>query len=82
MPSKALKVVLRTANSVHVGLYRITGGRFANRVAGMPVLLLTTFGSRTGIPHTNPVVFLNDGDNYLVSTSYPSQGGRWRMRTT
>lgn len=50
----ALKLALRTANRMHVGLYRITRGRFANRVAGLPILLITTRGRKTGKLHTNP----------------------------
>lgn len=33
----------------------------------MPVLLITTFGRKTGKPRTNPVVYLRDGKDYLVS---------------
>lgn len=75
MPSKALKVVLRTANSMHVSLYRVSGGKFANRVSGLPILLITTFGRKSGKPHTNPVVYLRDGDTFLVSAS--SGGMAW-----
>lgn len=75
MSSKVFKRALRTANSIHVGLYRITRGRLANRVAGLPVLLITTYGRKTGKPHTNPVVYLRDGDDYLVSAS--SGGMDW-----
>ncbi len=71
----ALKLALRTANRMHVGLYRITRGRFANRVAGLPILLITTRGRKTGKLHTNPVVYLRDGDDFLVSAS--SGGMDW-----
>ncbi|MFN2199666.1 MAG: nitroreductase family deazaflavin-dependent oxidoreductase [Caldilineaceae bacterium] len=60
---------MRTANGLHVGLFRMTSGKFANRVAGMPVLLITTIGRKSGKPHTNPVVYLRDGENFLVSAS-------------
>ena len=69
MPSKALKLALRTANRMHVSLYRISGGKLANQVAGMPVLLITTWGRKTGRAHTNPVVYLRDGDDFLVTAS-------------
>lgn len=74
MPSKALKRFLRAANRMHVSLYRMSGGRIANRVAGMPVLLITTFGRKSGRPHTNPVVYLRDGDAFLVSASAGGMG--------
>jgi deazaflavin-dependent oxidoreductase (nitroreductase family) len=37
---------------------------------GLPVLLLTTTGRKSGRPHTNPVVYLRDGDDYLIAASY------------
>ena len=69
MPSKSLKLALRTANRMHVSLYRISGGKLANQVAGMPVLLIATWGRKTGRAHTNPVVYLRDGDDFLVTAS-------------
>ncbi len=38
-----------------------------------PMLLLTTTGRRSGRPHTVPLLFLTDGDGWLVIASY---GGR------
>ena len=37
MPSKLLLRVLKVANRLHVGLYRLSGGKVANRAAGMPL---------------------------------------------
>jgi deazaflavin-dependent oxidoreductase (nitroreductase family) len=68
-PSKRLKKVLNIANSIHVALYRMSGGKFANQIANLPVLLITTFGRKSGKPHTNPVVYIEDGQDYLVSAS-------------
>jgi hypothetical protein len=58
MASASLLRILRVANGLHVGLYRLSGGKLANRIANMPILLITTFGRKTGRPHTNPVVYL------------------------
>jgi deazaflavin-dependent oxidoreductase (nitroreductase family) len=60
---------MRAANSVHVGIYRMSGGKFANEVANMPLLLLTTFGRKTGKPYTNPVAYIKDGADFLVAAS-------------
>ena len=68
-PSKNLKRVLSIANNIHGGLYRMSGGKFANQMANLPVLLLTTFGRKSGKPHSNPVVYIRDGQDYLVSAS-------------
>jgi len=60
---------MKVANSVHVALYRISGGKFGNKGANLPVLLITTVGRKSGKPYTNPVVYLEDGQDYLVSAS-------------
>lgn len=67
--ASALKKVFQVANGTHVAVYRMSGGRFANTIASLPILLITTFGRRTGKPHTNPVVYIEDGQDYLVSAS-------------
>jgi deazaflavin-dependent oxidoreductase (nitroreductase family) len=68
-PSKSLKKVMQIANSIHVALYRMSGGKFANKIANMPILLITTYGRKSGKLHTNPVVYIKDGQDYLVSGS-------------
>lgn len=67
--SKGLKRVMKAANGLHAAIYRASGGRFASTTAKMPVLLITTFGRKTGNPHTNPLVYLRDGQDYLVSAT-------------
>ena len=68
-PSKGLKRVLKLANGPHVALYRMSGGRVGNKIADLPVLLITTFGRKSGLSYTNPVVYIKDGHDYLVSAS-------------
>jgi len=68
-PSKRLKRILRAANGLHVALYRKSGGKFANKIANLPVLLITTFGRISGKPTTNAVVFIQNGQDYLVSAT-------------
>ena len=69
MTSALLKRVVRLVTSLHAALYRRSSGKFANRVANLPVLLLTTFGRKSGKPYTTPVVYVMDGQDYLVSAS-------------
>ena len=57
---------LRAANPLAVRIYRRSGGRLGARAKGLPVLLLTVRGRRTGAEHTTPVAFLDLGDGYLV----------------
>jgi deazaflavin-dependent oxidoreductase (nitroreductase family) len=50
-------------------LYRGTGGRWGGKLRGMPVLLITVPGRKTGVKHTNPVVYLEDDGRYVVTGS-------------
>ena len=43
----------------------VVGGHFA----GAPLLLLTTSGAKTGQPRINPVMYLPDGDRWIVIAS-------------
>ena len=63
----------KAGNTASVWMYRRTGGKVNGRVRGVPVLLLTVAGRRTGAPHTTPVgYFERDGSYYLAA----SAGGR------
>jgi deazaflavin-dependent oxidoreductase (nitroreductase family) len=53
----------------HRALYRAGRGRILGTVAGMPVLLLTTTGRRSGKPRTTPLTFFRDGENLVVIAS-------------
>jgi deazaflavin-dependent oxidoreductase (nitroreductase family) len=50
---------------------RITGRKmtFAGLVSGLPVLLLTTTGARTGAPRTQPVLYLREGEGFVLVAS-------------
>jgi len=56
-----------------VFLYRVSGGKIGGSVNGFPVLLLTTTGRKSGKTHTNPVAYIQQGDEYLISASYAGQ---------
>jgi deazaflavin-dependent oxidoreductase (nitroreductase family) len=68
-PSNGLKKIGRTANKFHVALYRKSGGKFAGRIANLPLMVITTYGRVTGKPTSNAVVFIQDGQDYLVSAT-------------
>jgi deazaflavin-dependent oxidoreductase (nitroreductase family) len=50
-----------------LAVQRATGGRFSlSGTVGMPLLLLTTTGRRTGEPRVTPVTYAEDGGDLLV----------------
>jgi deazaflavin-dependent oxidoreductase (nitroreductase family) len=53
------------------GVFRLSRGRttFSAWVSGLPIVMLTTTGARTGQPHTLPVLGLPDGDRLVVIAS-------------
>jgi deazaflavin-dependent oxidoreductase (nitroreductase family) len=57
---------LRLTGKLNVPVYRLTGGRIGGRLNRAPVLLLTTTGRKSGQPRTAPVLYLEEGDDYVV----------------
>jgi deazaflavin-dependent oxidoreductase (nitroreductase family) len=54
-------------------VYRLTGGRstFTASAAGLPVVMLTTTGAKTGQARTAPVLGIEDGERLIiVATNY------------
>jgi F420H(2)-dependent quinone reductase len=63
-------VVVKTMSALNTWAFRLTGGRIGGKFAGgAPVLLLTTVGRRTGQPRTAPLLYLQEGDSYVVVAS-------------
>jgi deazaflavin-dependent oxidoreductase (nitroreductase family) len=53
----------------HVRAYRESGGEVGYIWNGVPILLLTVTGRRTGRELTSALIFARDGDDYLVVAS-------------
>lgn len=66
----------RIAITAHVGLYRLSGGTLGGHAQRMPVLLLTTIGRKSGKSHTTPLVYLPEGEDFVVVAS---NGGQARL---
>ena len=65
----------KVLSRIHTALYRLTSGVIGRRLVDNDMLLLTTTGRHTGDPHTVPLLYLGDGDRYVVFASW---GGRDR----
>lgn len=52
--------------------FRANEGRVGGQFAGVPVLLLTHKGAKSGKQRTNPLAYMQDGDRYLI---FGSKGG-------
>jgi deazaflavin-dependent oxidoreductase (nitroreductase family) len=57
---------LKATGKLNVPIYRLSRGRIFGNIGTAPVLLLTSTGRRSGQQRTAPVVFLADGERYIV----------------
>lgn len=72
--------VVRLVSRLQARRYRASAGRRGGTFRGRPVLLLTTTGRRTGRARTTPLVFVREGDDYVVvgSNAGHDRQPRWR----
>ncbi len=62
--------VVKVMSALNTWVYRATGGRVGGRfLRGAPVLLLITTGRKTGKPRTAPLLYLEQGDAYVIVAS-------------
>jgi deazaflavin-dependent oxidoreductase (nitroreductase family) len=61
----------RTLHRIDRPVYRLTRGRhtLANLLSGLPVVMLTTTGARSGVPRTVPVLGLPSSEGLVVIAS-------------
>jgi deazaflavin-dependent oxidoreductase (nitroreductase family) len=59
-------------NAYTIAEFRKNHGKVGGNFEGAPLLLLHTTGKRSGKTRVNPVMYLRDGDRYLV---FASKGG-------
>lgn len=64
---------IRAMGALNTWVYRLSGGRIMGRMpSGAPICLLTTTGRKSGQRRTVPLLYLADGDDFIV---VGSQGG-------
>lgn len=61
----------RTFPTMDRALYRLSNGRFTvtSSIAGLPLVILTTTGAKSGQPRTTPLIGIPDGDDVVLIAS-------------
>jgi deazaflavin-dependent oxidoreductase (nitroreductase family) len=57
--------VLKAVFKAHAQLYEASDGRIGKWI-GIPTLLLSVTGRKSGLVRTTPLVYFEDGDNYVI----------------
>ncbi len=65
---KSMRPIVRVGTDLHVLVYRLTGGKA--QIAKYPTMLLTTRGRKTGKFRTIPLVYVTDGDRFIIAAAY------------
>ena len=64
----SMRPVVRVFTDWHVLLYRLTGGKA--QFPQFPTLLLTTRGRKTGKERTIPLIYVMDGNRFIIAAAY------------
>ena len=67
---RARRFMIRALSRIHARAYRISKGRILDRIAGMPVLLLTTTGRRSSKQRTATLTYFRDDADFVVIGSF------------
>jgi deazaflavin-dependent oxidoreductase (nitroreductase family) len=60
---------------MQIASFRKSNGKKSSFIRGMPILLLTTTGRKTHEEHTTPVMYIRDGENYVITASNNGRKG-------
>jgi deazaflavin-dependent oxidoreductase (nitroreductase family) len=63
------RFALKLGSGVHAGVYRATGGKLFGRMGESPILLLNTVGRKTGKKRTSPLLYVMDGEDFVIIAS-------------
>jgi deazaflavin-dependent oxidoreductase (nitroreductase family) len=63
------RLALKLGSVAHAGLYRATGGKLFGRMGKSPILLLNTVGRKTGKKRTSPLLYVMDGEDFIIIAS-------------
>lgn len=59
--------------ALHRWLLRVTGGRMGSAIFGFRFLTLENRGRRSGALHTTPLLYVPDGESFLIAASNAGQ---------
>jgi deazaflavin-dependent oxidoreductase (nitroreductase family) len=76
-PSRQVPDELMDPNPHVIAEFRASGGAVGGRFAGLPLLLLTTVGARSGRRRTVPVTYVADGERYVVAAGANGANPAW-----
>lgn len=63
------KVIRNFITFCNIWLLKATGGRLGNSFLGVPLMLMTTIGRKSGQPRTLPIYYLEDGERIVLVAS-------------
>jgi F420H(2)-dependent quinone reductase len=61
--------LFKLVGKLQVAVFRRTNGKYMASMRGMPVLLLTTIGRKTRQARTTPLMYIRDGESYVITAS-------------
>jgi deazaflavin-dependent oxidoreductase (nitroreductase family) len=67
--SKPANLALKLGSGVHAGVYRATKGTLFGRMGKSPILLLNTVGRKSGKKRTTPLLYVMDGEDFVLIAS-------------
>ena len=70
-----IRFLIRLFSLIHQVVYRLSGGRIGSQIVGAPVLLLTSKGRKSGKTRTTPLLYLDEGRNWIMAGS--NAGDDW-----
>jgi F420H(2)-dependent quinone reductase len=67
--SGVARLAMKLGSEAHAGVYRATGGKLLGRMGKSPILLLNTVGRKTGRKRTSPLLYVMDGEDFVIIAS-------------
>ena len=68
-----MKTLFKIFMALHVGLYKLSGGRLGGNMRGFQVLLLNTVGRKSGKAFTIPLGWFAHPEGYVIVASNAGQ---------